>query len=185
MKKTLLLIFVISSLSSFARMGKDLKSGTSFLNVGVGVLSNYGPKSYNTILPPIGISYDYTITNNFTLGLYGGTTMKRFKFEDGYQMGVNYYIVGLRPCYHFQKFIFASPRLDPYIGAIVGYNFAIENDPQHRRLSSSLNYGGNKLDKPLGGLFVGARYFMTKSTGLFLEAGLGIAVFTGGITFKF
>ncbi len=184
MKKILVFIVALLTLNySFSRMGKDLKPGTSFLNVGVGVLSNYGPKSYNTIIPPIGISYDLTVANDISIGLYGGTTMKRFTFVDNYKMGVNYYIVGIRPCYHAQKFLFLSSKIDPYIGAILGYNFAIEDDPQHRR--ALYNYGANKLDKPLGGLFVGARYFLSKSTGLFLEAGLGVAVFTGGLTCKF
>lgn len=177
MKASLSLLFFLTlTMSSFAQ--NIFQEGMHLTNVGFGIGSNYGPSSFDILIPPLGVSYEYGISKQVSVGGYLGTTANRFdQFRDDYSMDVFYFITGVRASYHLNKLL-GSRKFDPYAGAVVGYNFFQLNDPEDR-------YRGPELGNALAGLHAGVRYYFKKHIGLFGELGLGIAVFQCGLALRY
>jgi hypothetical protein len=82
--------------------------------------------------------------------------------------------------YHFST----SDKLDPYVGAIIGYNIASVT------AEKPAGYVGPDLPEASAGGFIigghlGARYMFTDKLGAFGELGYGIAYLQLGVTAKF
>ncbi len=126
---------------------------------------------------PIGLSADYGITDNISLGAYAGYASTTEEFGGFGKWKYTYIIVGARGAYHFQL----ADKFDTYAGVLLGYNAA------------SVTWDGSSafsgISPTAGGLawsgFLGGRYRFSESIGAFAELGYGIAIVQAGINFKF
>lgn len=143
------------------------EEGSSVVQVGVGLGSSLGL--------PIGIAYEYGLKETISLGGYVGYASKTTNFGF-YDATFSYVVVGLRGSYHFEV---SSDKLDPYVGALIGYNAAsvsVSNSAFSNAVvaGGGLAYGGH----------VGARYYLTDNLAGFGELGYGLGYLTLGIAYK-
>lgn len=139
----------------------------TFGNVGPGIISLGGLFSYK------GISNDYTDPNT---GYY-------------YNQNWNYYIIGIRSAYHWN--FTRSDRFDPYIGLMlayydISYN-ASSNDPGFHLPGNPYyyDYESTYSSYMAFSLYLGARYYLSNSVGIWLELGYGYSNAALGVSFKF
>src|SRR5690606_25910990 len=92
--------------------GQAYQKGDGLLNIGVGVGGALGT--------PIGLSYEKGFSDKISGGVFLGYAGKKEDFGfASYKW--TYALGGLRASYHFD---FNADKLDPYIGVILGYNYA-------------------------------------------------------------
>jgi outer membrane protein W len=129
-------------------------------------------------IPPIGLSFEYGFTEKISAGAYLGYSSASQELGLGTTAKWNYTytIVGARGSYHFLN----SDKLDPYVGAMLGYNIA------------SVTYDGPGTAPTIAsasaliiGAHLGARYYFTDKIGAFAELGYGIAYLQLGVAVKF
>ncbi|HXC04447.1 MAG TPA: hypothetical protein VNZ86_06820 [Bacteroidia bacterium] len=196
--KTTFFILLLSFGCMDISNGQSFQKGQTDLNIGIG-LGNpiLGPDNYNTITP-LSISLGYGITNDISIGIYGGFSGASYNyygwddcgmghgngqyFTDTYKW--SYYILGVQGDYHFGRFI-KRDKWDVYAGLLLGNDFAhytyYTNSvcPDHIRYDSPM-YGGIVC-----AIHAGARYRITNHVGVFAELGYGIAYLNVGVNFKF
>ncbi len=158
---------------------QPFQKGTSALNLGVGFGSTLG--GLGTGRPAISLSYEKGMWDAgkgiISLGAYAGNTGYSYK-DAGYSQKWNYNVVGLRSAYHYNGFN-NVPKLDPYAGLMLGYNFvtySVSGDYQ----------GANNYGSGLGyAFFVGGRWFFTDKIAAFAELGYGVSALNAGVALKF
>jgi hypothetical protein len=172
MKKTIKTISVLALflVATIFAANAQYENGSSYLNVGVGLGGGLGL--------PIGVSYEKGITDNISVGGYAGYASSSQDYGFGIKSSLTYIIVGARGSYHFTNL--GIDKLDPYVGALLGYNIA----------SSKVTGAPVGWTQPsVGGLawggHAGARYAFTDKFGGFAEVGYGIAYLTVGLSVKF
>lgn len=157
-------------------LAQSHSSGTKNLNIGVGIGNSV--VTGNQTIPPVSASFEVGIKDNISAGGYIGYTASKFDYPSfNFSYKYSYLIVGARGAYHHDLGI---PNLDPYAGAMLGYNIA------------SAKYDGSGSDpgssSSVGGLaysvFAGARYLFTDSLGAYTEIGYGISYLNLGVNFK-
>ena len=150
---------------------QEYKAGDKLLNVGVGIGSTLSAAGLKSTLPPIGLSFEYGVTDKISAGAFlGYSAASQDVFGSSFKY--TYIVVAAKGAYHFN---FKVDKLDPYAGAIVGYNIA----------SVSPSFPGSKLGGVIIGGVAGARYYLKDNISAFAEAGYGIAFLTVGASFKF
>jgi hypothetical protein len=153
--------YVYDGYSSTPNFVLTYDNGT-FGNVGPGIISLGGLFSYK------GVSYTgfdgngYPFTNNW-----------------------NYYIIGFRAAYHWD--FTSNPHFDPYAGLMLAY-YDISgsnsfNDPYYRGIANPYNVTYSSYTAL--SLYVGARYFVSNTIGIWLELGFGYSNAALGVSFKF
>jgi hypothetical protein len=147
--------------------GQSYEKGNSLLNIGVGFGGGFGM--------PIGLSYEYGFSDKISGGVYLGyaSTSENFgvaEWKWTYGMGA------ARASYHFD---FNVEGLDPYLGVMLGYNYA-KGDWSSGSFNVNPSAGG-----VLYGGYAGARYLFTEKFGIFAEVGYGIGNLNAGLAFKF
>ncbi len=163
--KKLFAVLILSGLGITASFAQAYEKGDNLLNVGIGLGGGFGT--------PIGLSFEHGFSDKISGGAYVA-----YATTDGGFAGLNYtYILtAARASYHFDLNV---DKLDPYIGAILGYNIA----------SVKFKGGGTVPGASAGGVIygghVGARYYVSEKIGVFAEAGYGIGNLNAGIAFKF
>lgn len=150
--------------------GQPQKGDLNF-NLGIGAGLSYSIGSLS--LPPVGVSADYNLDERISLGgiiTYAGSS---FDFGNG-KYKLNYTQFGARANYHFAS----TEKADPYFGAFLGY----------RVLSAKWQGTGNdpdynfSLSTFLPGAYIGARYKLSDTFGIFGE--LGYPLLRAGISVK-
>lgn len=161
-------LFAVLSITSFAQP----KKGDINLNVGIGAGISYSIGSLS--MPPIGASIDYNLDERISIG--GIVTFATSGFDYGYgKYTLNYIRFGVRGNYHFAS----SEKVDPYVGVLLGYTLLNEkwkgtdNDPGYKFNISVFSPGA----------YIGARYRISESFGIFGE--LGYPLLRAGVNIKF
>ncbi len=157
-KTILALTFAILTMGLTSASAQVYQKGDNLLNVGIGLGGGFGT--------PMGISFEHGFTDKISGGAmvtYSSTDVSVYKYT--------YIIAGARASYHFD---FGVEKLDPYLGAMLGYNVAKVNN-SGVPAGGGIAYGGH----------AGARYYFTEKIGAFAEVGYGVANLTAGLAFKF
>jgi len=147
--------------------------------VNLGPSTGYGYpspfRSTNGRVPSLNISGDYSLYDLLSVGLYGAYTYSFYKMKDQTVPGLEYkdiwrgWDVGVRSSFHFSPLILENEKTDLYIAAFFGYSdYSLNFDKKniHRTL-----YKYELRDINAGSL-AGLRYYLTKTIGLYAEAGL-------------
>lgn len=153
--------FILSALCALGLVASGMTAqaqdtfskGSNALNVGVALPVRFT----GLIFPPVGVSYERSITDGiFDKGSIGvGADSELFLFQGGYSL-----FVGARAAAHYE-FI---PKLDTYVALALGLQNA-----------GSLGFGAKGI--------LGARYLLNDDFGVFGEFGSNtFAVFRAGIT---
>ncbi|MBC7642670.1 MAG: outer membrane beta-barrel protein [Flavobacterium sp.] len=165
MKK--IIIAVAFMLGVSAVNAQTFNEGTSVIQLGAGIGSDFGL--------PLGVSYEYGISDKIGLGAYAGYASKSYALGFGSDYKVTYMIFGAKGNYHFYQ----SDNLDAYGGVLLGYNSAKVTYDNQNGLFTAPSYGGAVF----GGT-VGARYYFTDNIAAFGEVGYGIGYLTVGLAYK-
>ncbi len=172
MKKVLLLsLFTIVTIAFSAQktQAQEYEQGSLVANVGIGLGGGLGL--------PISASVDYGFKEKISLGGFVGfsTTNEDLGF---FKVNYTYILVGARAGYHFDLGV---DKLDPYVGALLGYNAAsVGFEPDPGPPFNNITAGG-----VIFGGFAGARYYITDNIGAFAELGYGLGTATIGVAYKF
>ena len=160
MKKLLTFSFLLAVMltTSFVGFSQAYKKGDNLVNLGIGVANTYGTA--------FGASFEHGFTDNISAG--GSVDFLKYSYA-GFS-GPTWLYFAARGSYHAGELLKAGDKLDPYIGAGLGY------------LSAGDVAG-------FGGIFpqihIGARYYFSEKVGAFAEAGAGSAALKLGVTLKF
>jgi hypothetical protein len=159
--------------------------GSQNLHIGIGIGSTLYGSGFRGLIPPVSISYEKAIKENIGVGGYIGYATSRYDYTGfDYHWRYTYMILGARGAYHFADKLFDNEKLDTYAGLMLGYNVATakfkSDDP--------LINGDSFKSEPGGGFawsfYVGGRYQIKESFGLFAELGYGIAWLQAGVNLK-
>lgn len=144
--------------------GQSYEKGDNLLNIGVGLGGGIGI--------PIGISYEHGFSDKISGGVYVGYSGNVGITNWTYMLGA------ARASYHFD---FNVDKLDPYLGAMIGYQYiTIDGKSLNDMLPAAM-----RPNLFLWGGHAGARYLLSEKFGVFAEVGYGLANLNAGVTFKF
>lgn len=158
-------LFAISISSS----AQSFQQGDKLLNIGVGFSSGLAGMS----IPPVSASYEVGITDNISVGAYGGLYSISSSVAGFKSSTMSIAALG-RAAYHHD---FGVENLDTYAGLMAGAGITLLNS-NIPALDNSTNVGFG------WGAFLGARYYFTQSMSAFTELGAGFTNVTVGISFK-
>ncbi|WP_291722274.1 porin family protein [Bernardetia sp.] len=163
---SLLFVFTLSSAQA------QYEQGQLDVNLGVGLLPTFFGSGTSQAIPPVGLSVEYGVTDNISVGGYAAYASTKIDGFDDW--GYNYTILGARGAYHFNV---NNERFDPYVGALLGYNIVsfTGDDDFTGATASGFAWSG----------FLGARYRFTDNIGVFGELGYGISILQLGLNLKF
>ena len=170
----------------------NFNKGDNIVALGAGIggslYSGYSFYSGYRRWPTLSLYYEHCILDNLfdaksAIGVGGmvAYSSARWKYKgdsDPYGWRSTNIFVGARAAFHY-AFI---PKLDAYTGFMIGYNIyswkwtGAYSDYDYYR------YGSNSFG---WSWFAGARYYFANSIAVFGELGYGMALFNGGISFKF
>ncbi len=140
--------------------------GKAISMLGVGFGPTYGIGE--TRFPPISISMNYRVSDNYEVGLFLGYSSEMYQ-----TIKFDYRIIGLRLLYRMWQ----GDNWDISASLLVGYNSLSANEPL-----TSLNVSQNSV---LYGGIVDFRYLFTQNVGVYLETGYGLSYASGGVVFNF
>ncbi len=176
MKKIILSVALLGVLSILTtNVFAQYKKGDKLLNLGIGLNSYYSGGI------PVGASFEYGVTDDISVG--GSLDYLSYHYA-GYANNYNFsalYVAG-RGSYHFNRLLnLRIEKLDIYAGLSLGYRSVSWNNGYN---SSGL---GNQYGSSLFlGVHAGARYYFTKTFGVFAELGaLGSTNAKTGVAFRF
>ncbi len=167
----------------------EYKKGDVELAVGVGLMNTFIDKNTEAPIPPLSVTIGYRLKDNISVGTYLGYSRTNYvapPFEGrGNQPDIeftnNYFQIGVRGQGHYTE-----GRLDFYGGAMVGYNFSINdfsNLPPDQRLEG---IKANQHDDIF--IFsghIGMKYLVSEHIGFYGEVGYGVSIFNIGLTTRF
>ena len=173
MKKILslvtILFFAFQANAQYEQGQSDINIGVGFLTLGLDGDGGF----------PIGVSYDYMLTDEFSLGLGAGFVSSSVDLIDGTKAyDVTYLNFAVRGLYHIDLL----DPLDTYGGVVLGYT------------SGSISYADgfdNSFFQDLSvssvyyGFILGTRYRFTDNIGAFAEIGYALSPVTIGLNVMF
>lgn len=157
---------------------QEFEVGTNAINIGLGLGGNYGTFLTSSVSPGFSLSYERGLWDIggpgvISLGGYIGTKAYRYDILET-RSKWSYTTVGFRGAYHFNGL--EVENLDVYGGAMLAYNIAnFRGDAVGFEVASTV--------RPT--LFVGGRWYLGDTFGVFAEAGYGVAYLTLGGTIRF
>ena len=166
--KKLALALALIGLGTTASFAQTYSKGDNLVNAGIGLGGGFGT--------PIGLSFEHGFTDKISGGAYAAYASKTVPFGFGGDFKYTYILAAARASYHFD---FGVENLDPYLGAILGYNAA-----SVKWAGGALPPGTNAGGGVIYGGHAGARYFFSEKIGIFAEAGYGVGNLNVGLTFK-
>jgi hypothetical protein len=182
MKKLSFLLMLLSVTICSAQFEK----GDMAANLGIGVGGFYATGSgYSTKIPPVELSGEYFIMNNFSVGGFIGGSKNEYEYKLGssdYEtIAYTYFNIGAIGNYHFVN----HEKFDVYGGARIGYvGLSLKYDEDEIE-SGSIDKLDGRSSGILVGAHVGGRYFFTESFAANAELGYGISILKVGVSFKF
>ncbi len=146
---------------------QSYEKGDNLLNIGVGFGGGFGM--------PIGLSFEHGFSDKISAGAYLGYASTSEDFGVA-KWKWTYGLAAARASYHFD---FNVENLDPYLGVILGYNYA----------KGEWSSGGSGAFSPSAGGVVygghaGARYYLSSKFAVFAEVGYGLGNLNAGVAFK-
>ena len=199
MKKFILALSMIGFM--FNANAQD-SEGASVATVGLGYsffnniiknsLETYSDVEVKSV-PTIALTYDFALTDNFSIGVAGAFQNVSGEFTNQY-IDQNFDIqteiattkvsrlnIALRPLFHYGD----GDRLDLYSGIRVGYLIRnVETETNDELLNVLGDLDGNRF--ALGLVPFGMRYFFTDNLGVNMDIQIGTPyVVSGGIAFTF
>lgn len=166
MKKIIFAVALLLGIGTAS--AQTFAEGTSVIQCGVGLGSDFGL--------PIGLSYEYGISEKLGVGAYAGYASKTETLAFFGDLKYTYTLFGARGNYHF----FQSDKMDAYAGILLGYNAAsisVSNSPAGAvapAAASAMIYGGH----------VGGRYYFSDNLAAFGEVGYGLGYLNLGLAYK-
>ena len=186
--------------------GQAFEEGTNAINLGLGVGGyRFGYSS----------GYTYTQSPTFTLafdrgvkqlgpgilgigGLIAFNTSRSQWTNDYYWANTTYrydirrtnIMLGARGTYHWNEW-HGIDKLDLYAGVMVGFSIGAKVDKSTKTVNgvtTPYDAGSvytDRLSLPFASAFGGVRYLFTERFGVYAEAGYGISLLNGGLTFTF
>ena len=156
-------------------------SRTWGLSVGSGIDYDYYGDAVS--LPAYAITYDRGVWDHVgpgTIGIGGiiGWKSAYYDYDNGYRATWNNYIVGARVSYHF---VLSNPRLDPYVGLMLGVRFVAYEDNYYSGIANPYAYSSYY---DVAGPFAGIRYNLGRHFNVYAELGYDITIFRAGIGFN-
>lgn len=184
MRKLALFFFAIVACISAANAQDVFRKGDAALNIGVGFGGVYFGSGVSTVIPPLGVSFDYAVVsdlingNNGSIGVgaYLGYSAGRVKVNHtvSNKTLINNLTIGVRGSFHYQ-FV---RNLDTYATLMLGYHHA----------ATTFSVGGVKSSSNAGalawGTSIGARYYFSETFGVHAELGYGVSIIQAGITLR-
>ena len=185
------LLCLAISTTTFAQSGSDIgyKKGDVEISAGVGLMNTFVDKNTTAPIPPLSLNVSYRLKETLSIGTYMGYSRPVYNGgaindnDDPFvpELTNNYFQLGLRFGGHFTQ-----GRVDFYGGAMVGYNFSINE-------SDNLDAGGrlegivvdDYADIVIFSGHIGAKYLMTEHFGIFGEVGYGVSLVNFGVTTRF
>lgn len=187
MKKRSILTLVMTMVftGAFAQQSTPERTGkgTDHLNVGLGIGSTFYEKGAEPYLPlnPV-VSYEKIISDVISIGgqaMYAVATTLYGVGDVVYTLNTGALYIGGRGSYHLNKALSLDEnKFDIYGGASLGYVVVLPGRHQGSltNIDSNVGYGA----------FAGAKYYFSRRTGLYAEAGYQSLSFVNvGLAFKF
>lgn len=187
MKKITILLCALALTLGAKAQSPTFSQSDFVINAGIGFgTSLYSGSYYKSTLPPVSISAEYGVADDFltsdmTLGIGGylGFAGSKYEINDGYgnKYGwkYNYTVIGARGVVHY-PFV---DKLDTYAGVMLGYNII-----NFTEIGNVPGLYSSDSGHPIFSLFAGARYYITDNFALMGELGYGIAYLNLGVAFK-
>ncbi len=199
MKKfvTMILIILCISTSAYSAGNSNRKydSGSHqtsdvIIQAGMG-FGMYGAEG-DMQIPPIGVSAEYVMYINQEFPVSAGGTVayasseKKTATPFGYWVTTyTYTIVAFRAAWYYSKLFKTIPsEFDLYIGGILGWAFASVKEDPSPGIPEAYPAPLSKGSYMLPGIFIGGRYYITQTIGIFGEAGFGTGYVTLGLVTK-
>ncbi len=193
---------LLSLLTLFTFSYAQNEEGSSVVTAGVGYslfnnIITTGLEAFDDVevsgVPTIAVTYDYAITDNFSIGLAaahqsaGGEFSNTFLNDDLNEVTetakttVSRTNVAIRPLLHYG----GNDQLDLYSGLRVGMLFrSIETESTDPDIDVLGDFNGSRFS--LGLVVFGMRYFFTDNVGINADLQLGTPyVVSGGVAIKF
>lgn len=170
-------IALMTTLQSSAEVG-------NYLNLGVGIGSNFLAAGAKSSLPPLSLSYEHGLFKHISIGAlvgYAGATIETPTIGGTWKYKYSYILVGARASYHF---LVKVPKLDPYVGLIAGYNVGSVTTESPAGYTGTFTPPSVSAGGVLIGGHLGAHYMFANRIGAFAEVGYGVSFLTLGLTAK-
>ena len=190
---TLTLTFLFITNLATAQYSPDIeyKKGDVEVALGIGLMNTFIDKNTEAPIPPLSLTIGYRIQKSISVGTYLGYSRTNYVAplpEDGTDVPAvkpsvtnNYFQIGVRGEGHYTQ-----DRLDFYGGAMVGYNFSInESDnlsPDERLENVKVD---DFADIVIFSGHIGMKYLLTEHLGIYGEVGYGVSIFNIGVTTRF
>lgn len=186
MKKILSFAAVIILCMISTVSAQSFKSGDKIISGSVGFSDKYGM--------PVGLSYEkgfYDLSETASIG-FGGYLGCAFNHDDmseheDYDVGTYIYhtfTAALSANYHYTGF----RKWDLYGGLRLGYSYTrgtTDWDDDDFSIVLGATHAAKDKSEVAYDLHVGARYYVLRKVAVFAEAGYGISIVSGGLTYKF
>ena len=198
MKKALFTLLAVFSV--FVTEAQNFSQGNSLINADYGFsmfsrvkFSTSGMETKTkTIIPPVGLSYEYALRDNFTVGGFAAYANQQIistitdpwdpsdetKITNDYK----FIYVGALANYHF-GFIDID-KLNLYAGVKLGYTIVNQSTTTEGDSDLPDNLFDIKINSLLYGIHLGGRYFFTENLAANLTLGYGISLVAIGLTYK-
>ena len=189
---TLTLTFLFITTLSTAQYYPDIeyKKGDVEVALGVGLMNTFIDKNTEAPLPPVSLTIGYRLKKTISVGTYLGYSRTNYvapasdHIDDpvsSAELTNNYFQIGVRGQGHYSQ-----DRMDFYGGAMVGYNFSIN---ESANLSTDSRLENVKVedydDIVIFSGHVGVKYLLTEHLGIYGEVGYGVSIFNVGLTTRF
>jgi len=182
-KNLVTLILFLLTVQFVQGQSLSFEKGSRTAQFGFGLGATFATGSVT--MPPIQFRYEKAITDKISVGGILGYSSSKFKYEDVDYIGGNivykesaikysYLLIGARGNYHFET----GEKLDPYVGATLGYNKIGVGDTGYT--GSDVAVSGILL-----GAQIGANYYFSDKIGAWAELGYGISYLNVGLAYKF
>jgi opacity protein-like surface antigen len=196
------LILALSMIGFIFNANAQNSEGTSVATAGLGYsffnniiktsLETYSDVKVKSV-PTIALTYDYALTDNFSIGVAGAFQNVSGEFTNQYidqnfdtqteiaTTKVSRLNIALRPLFHYGN----GDKLDLYSGLRVGYLIRnVKTETKDEALNVLDDLDGNRF--ALGLVPFGMRYFFTDNLGVNMDLQIGTPyVVSGGIAFTF
>lgn len=187
---TLLSVLIISISTLQAQEG--LGKGETAFSAGFGLLSTFAADNARNLVPPVSLRAEYALSDNFTLGAFGGYSSSEGQPRQQLDGRREYFrtrllMFGLRATAQ------AAPNGGPwqvYGGAQLGYSLPdvdriILEQPEPQGDAPVVVPGPPPVRRGMMyGAFFGSNYQLTPTTAIYGELGLGISLLQLGARFS-
>jgi hypothetical protein len=174
------------------RSSVNLYYGTNLLS---GFLKNVFTQSNSlgvTVqnLGPIGLTYEYMVTDEVGIGVEGGYSSTKITFYEEdfdyngqmYTYDYSYNITLARAMFRFNYHFTEDEKFDAYMLVSGGYRYREYSLSTNDPILPKITWTGIPFGVKPG---IGLRYFFVKNVGLNLEFAAGTPLICGGLSFKF